>query len=386
MKCTIERESLLPLAEMAQSTAPKRTTQPVFYNVHIRATSDGLLRLTATDGEISYTDASDCAVEEEGDVCVSAKDFHDMIRSLKKGKAVELSHNEEEGSLSVKSGRFKGSLYTIQADEYPLPEFSAGVEGEGVSTYSLHRAVSRVLHCASAEETRYYLCGCYFEPDGGDRINVVATDGRRLGKSFVEAPVSDVFSVSGGKVGAILSTSFLKSLLKLLEADLRPNTMCAFRIGERDVVVSLGTAKLQGLQVEGKYPDYRQVMPEHENQAILKRSSLLDSIGRIILMSPDQMGGMRFAYESDGDESFLMVSSQDTGRGSSRERIEADEVSLSIEAGYNGHYWQSALKSIDQPKVCIEYKNHLSPACIRGATEDGEIDDSVVQVVMPMRL
>src|SRR3546814_1441699 len=72
MKATIERATLLKSLSHVQSVVERRNTIPILSNVLIEASSDGGIRLMATDLDLQIVDTVQAAVDTPGATTVSA--------------------------------------------------------------------------------------------------------------------------------------------------------------------------------------------------------------------------------------------------------------------------------------------------------------------------
>src|ERR687886_2590346 len=86
--------------------------------------ADGeVVRLSATDMEISIQTSSSAEVEGEGRVVIPARIFNDIVRSLP-GGSFELEHEASEGTVRLVAGENEYRIRAYAADDYPqLPVF-----------------------------------------------------------------------------------------------------------------------------------------------------------------------------------------------------------------------------------------------------------------------
>ena len=91
MKLEIDKKDLLGLIGKTQNIVEKRNTMPVLVNVLLEA-ADGILRVYATDLEVSLTDAVKTKVIEPGKVAVSAKNLFEVAKELGFKSIIVLGH------------------------------------------------------------------------------------------------------------------------------------------------------------------------------------------------------------------------------------------------------------------------------------------------------
>ncbi len=100
-----------------------------------------------------------------------------------------------------------------------------------------------------------------YEGNDDPKIQVIATDGRRL--ALVTGQVKEV----GAKIlnyGAIVPTPAMLLVAKSLGDRDEPVKMA---VTGSDAVFSIGRTTITTRQVEGRYPNWRQVLPKRENSA-----------------------------------------------------------------------------------------------------------------------
>lgn len=128
----------------------------------------------------------------------------------------------------------------------------------------LEVAVKTLQPFMSTEDTRYYLCGIYFEWKAGDeKLNMVATDGHKL---CVLQVAIDPLADSQGDITAIVPASALKTILQILKSVGNQKMPVTIRFDENnrrmwiDALDQKGEFKL----IDGTFPDYRRVIPTAE--------------------------------------------------------------------------------------------------------------------------
>src|SRR3712207_9368165 len=88
-------------------------------------TGESVVRLSATDMEISVQTSSPAEVEEEGRVIIPARIFNDIVRSLPGGR-FSLEHEGTVGTVRLVAGDNEYRIRAYAADDFPqLPGFEA---------------------------------------------------------------------------------------------------------------------------------------------------------------------------------------------------------------------------------------------------------------------
>ena len=147
---------------------------------------------------------------------------------------------------------------------------------------------------------------------------------------------------------------------------------------ESHAVAKRGNVSLVMRLIDGRFPDYRQVVPQScEKKVRIGRSVLLDALKRISLVSSDRSNSVRLELNKE----LLKVSSQNPDLGEASEEIPVDYAGAELKIGFNARYLMDAIMAVSADPVSLEFNDELSPGLVRGAE-----DHSYTCVVMPMRI
>ena len=108
MKISIEKNSIYKSLSHVQSIVEKKNTIPILSNILLEAIDSSLI-LSATDMDISITEAINCSVIETGSATVPAHTLYDIVRKIPDGNEIEFISNDGK-TFSIRSGISKFSL------------------------------------------------------------------------------------------------------------------------------------------------------------------------------------------------------------------------------------------------------------------------------------
>jgi len=111
--------------------------------------------------------------------------------------------------------------------------------------------------CSAAKDVRYYLVGIHFELSGDSGLTMVSTDGHRLLK--IEAP-EDMFGAVGKDDRKSVIINFDKDTLSDFRKAGNRDQIVNIEIDEL-VTVKYATVTRYATLVDGKFPDWRRIMP-----------------------------------------------------------------------------------------------------------------------------
>lgn len=369
MKLEIEKSDLLNLLSKTQNIVEKRNTMPILVNVLLEATGD-VLKVFATDLEVSLTDQIVASVAEEGKVAVSAKSLFDIIKELPEGTISLIK--KENNWLEVKQNKSIFNIVGIGAEEYPMfPAFSTK-EFAQVESSVLKDMIEKTIYSVSTDETRYHLNGVYFENRAEDEntYRMVSTDCHRL--SLIDRiPTAGNISHQNG---VIIPRKGLNEIRKLLDS----SENLEMAIEGSQLIVRFDNTILMIRLIEGKYPNYSQLIPQNIKSVVtISREKMLQSLKRVSLLSNQKSKGITLNFTQGSVE----ISSNNPELGDAKEEIETNYSGDGIKIGFNAKYLMDVLSSMNEDTIDVSLNDQLSPALIQPSG-----DPNYRCVVMPMRL
>ncbi len=374
MKLTIEKSDLHRGLSRLQAVVEKRNSMPILANVLLEAggsADKGHLELVATDLEVGVRDVHPARVEDTGSTTVSARKLFDIVRELP-DEPIQLVA-EADAFLEIRCGRIHFSLAGTAAEEYPnLPAFSAD-RLVSLQAPILSTMIERTMYAASLDETRYNLNGVYFEvlPET-EKIRMVATDGHRL--AMVDRGIG---SEAGGLASdVIIPRKGLAELKRLVDEEDADQVELGFE-GNSGLARKNSVTLVMRL-IEGKFPNYEQVIPTNvEHQITLPSEPLVRAVRRMALLSAERSHAVKLELASG----VLRLSSNNPDLGHAQEELDADYAGDDLVIGFNAKYLQESLSAFGAKEIQLSLHDASSPVIVR-PTDDA---DSLA-VVMPMRL
>lgn len=368
MDLSIRVPELAKALQRVQGIVEKKTTMPILANTLIRSKGKDQISVSATDLEIGLTANYEADVQETGAITLGAKALYDIVRSLPEDE-VRLKQTANQW-VEISCGKVKYRVVGMAADSFPaLPEFEE-VPFFSIDPKTFREMIEKTLYAVSLDETRYNLTGVFCEPvANGPGLRMVATDGHRL--SLIERETSQAPSM---KEGVIIPRKGLVELRKLLDDD--AESQLGF-IENSAVFESAGITLTMRL-VDGRFPDYQQVIPSASSRAVqVDRQKLNNALKRTSLLSPDKAQGVRL----DLSEKVLALSATNPDLGEAREEIEVDYEGDPLRIGFNFRYLMDVLTALNEETVQLELTDELSPGVVTGSEGKG-----YKAVIMPMRI
>lgn len=369
MEITIRVPELTKALARVQGIVEKKTTMPILANVLITAKGKDAVAVSATDLEIGLTADYEAKVAKPGAMTLDAKALYAIVRALPE-QTVTLTQAANK-HVEIKCGRSKFRLVGADASSFPtLPKFD-DVPFFAVDPKAMHEMIEKTIGSASTDETRYNLTGVYFEPHATG-LRLVSTDGHRL--ALVERELAAAPVMRGP---AIVPRKGLGEARKLLDG-----TEGEARLGfvENSAVLECGGVTLTMRLVDGRFPEYGQVIPTTKSKrATVDRADLVGAIKRVSLLAPDKGDGIAMSFVP-GDDAVLTVRANDPDAGEASEDVAIEYEGDALKIGFNWRYVLDALGMMSADKIHLDMTDELSPGIVRA-------DDAPdFAVLMPMRI
>src|SRR5947207_9794723 len=368
MKFSIPPDQFLSQLGIAVRGVSTRSAIQTLAGVLIRAEA-GKVELQATDMELGIRVQVEAASDREGAVVLPGRLLLDVVRSLPKDD-LTLEHRTTEQDVEVVSGASKFHLRTLPIDDFPkLPE----AEGAGtmhVPAGAFVETIGRVARAASRDETRPHLTGVLVSATGQE-LRMVATDSYRL--SVKETPLEGALD---GTLEANVPARTLQELSRIAVTDADGEIGVAAL--EHQVIFQLGDVTLSSRLVDGRFPNYKQLLPESfEHELRVNGSELLEVVRRISLLAQKNAPlRLRFA------EGELTVSAQTPDIGEASEAMPVPFQGEALEIGFNPEFFRDGLESAESDDLILKLISPLRP----GLIQSGEEGSGFVYLVMPIRL
>lgn len=360
MKLQVTQENLSKALNTVARVASSRGTLPILSNVLLR-TVDNRLSIAATNLDIAITHFIGSKVAQEGAITVPARLMQDFVSSLP-GGIIELKLDENK--LHIATDKYKSTINGITAEDFPvMPAISEG-QSWTVDGKLLKNGLQQVIVAASSDEARPVLTGVYFHSFEGN-LYLAATDSYRLAeKRLMAAP---------GEANLLIPASALQDLLRILSDR---EEMVEVTHDDQQVLFRVGDVELVARLIEGKYPDYRKLIPANfATSATLKRTELANITKVSSLFARESAGSVTINVEDD-QVSIRSIASQLGENTSSATADTSGEGSITL----NSRYLMDGLNVMHGDSVAFSFNGKLEPVVLR----DPQADD-YLHLIMPLK-
>ena len=371
MQFVVKRDNLLKSLNFVQGVVEKKNTLPILSNVLLQL-KDKKLSIVATDLDIIfYDEISDVEVINEGSTTTSAAILYDILRKVSSNSELKFEL-KSENKLSLKNENSDFNLLCLPTDNFP--SFADEFEGQEISLNNNRflKLLNKTRISISNDDTRHYLNGIFFhltEAHGRNFLTGVATDSHRLSSSSLEVENTSDFN------SLILPRKTVFQLCSLLAETSDQLTM---QTSENKIKFTLGNIKLIAKVIDGKFPDYKKVVPTSNDKTLVVPSKdFIDSIERVASVSLDRKEGVELVISKDNIQ--LSVNNANSGEGN--EKIQAEFSSENMNISFNSKYLIDIASEVEDKNLKMNLKDSVSPVLI----EDVSAKNSYY-VIMPMKI
>ncbi len=388
MRVICERASLLEAVNQVSGVVAARSPRPQLTCIKLDATQDAQgpeLVLSGTDGEIALSvRIGRVEVEQEGSALIPADKLRQIVSAEDNEPTLTIESSGETTHIRGADAHFQ--LHGFDPSEFPqlasFKNISEGAAGASpaksifsTSGGTLETLIERTLFAAARENSRYAINGVLLVREG-KKLEMIATDGRRLAKSAA------TIDSKGDPTKCILPSKALSMIIKLVSDENEPVHLA---ITDNQAVVALGEdatdarATLSTNLVEGTFPPYEDVIPKDQDiKVTFNKDVLASAVRRAALLTNEESRGVRLAF-SGGDKS-LELSSRAPEMGEATINVElANYDGSDIEIGFNPAFITDALKVVHESEVMIELKSPNKPGLLKSGSD-------FLYVVMPVNL
>ena len=375
MKLVCSQSDLNTNLSLVSRVVPSRPTHPVLGNVLLEADQKNQrVLLTAFDLSVGIQTSFKADVETEGEITLPAKLLNDIVSRLPSGEITLEDDGKATDSdslivtLTSATGRYQ--VRGMSSEEFPeLPEVKTSV-GVDIPIEVLKAGLQGSLFATSSDETKQVLTGVHLTVES-DNLEFVATDGHRLAvvetsRTIEESPTTKAIQKLKDNDFPLEFTLPARALRELerIVSKAEAQDMIAIQFEPGQIVCQGGEQRLTSRTLEGKYPSYHQLLPQHfERQVILDRRQLLSAVERIAVLADQKNNIVKFNIDSVNQRLHLSVEAKDLGSG--QESMAVDISGDSLEIAFNVKYLIDGLKALSSSEISMDMNEANSPVIFK---------------------
>ncbi len=333
---------------------------------------NGKLSVIATDLDlVFYDELSEIQISKEGATTTSATILYDILRKISGNSDIKFDlKNENKLNLVTDNSDF--NLLCLPIDNFPNFDDNFETDEIAFNRSKLLSLLNKTKISISNDDTRHYLNGIYLhqtESQNRSYLTAVATDSHRLSSSSLEMEKDKTFNP------VILPKKTVFQLCNLL-AD--TNEKVLVQTSENKIQFKIGKTKLTSKVIDGKFPDYKKVVPTNNDKTLTVVSSdFVQAIERVITVSLDRKEGVKLLIGKDN----IKFSVNSTNSGEGNEIIKSNFTGEEMTVSFNSKYLTDIASEVEDKNLKINLNDPISPVLIEDMS-----DKNSYYVVMPMKI
>lgn len=370
MKFIISSSELLKGTVAVAKAIPSKSALPIL-ECFLFVLKDGKLEITASDSELTLKTSIEVETAvQEGRIAVPAKHLMELLKELP-DQPLTISV-VSDSTFECKWASGNSSLPYFPADDYL--EITGTDETATVVNFpaqSLVEGISSTIYATADDEIRPTMNGIYFD-FGPESTTLVASDAHKLicyTTKDASTPENIAF-ILHKKPAAVLRAIIGKDADTVEVSFDAKNAM--FRFGNTVVICR---------QIVGKYPRYRDVIPQNNaNTLKVDRAMFLNTVRRVSVCANKASSQIKFTLR----ENSLEITAQDLGFSiAAYEKLACQYDGENLEIGFKSTFLVEILSNMSCNEVVMKFADNRRAALIVPAEDEAE-SEKLCGIIMPI--
>ena len=222
------------------------------------------------------------------------------------------------------------------------------------------------------QDVRYYLNGLFVKIDSNNLI-AVATDGHRLAINTEKIKLDDIQEKE--IMEFIIPRKAVLEIVKLCDYSDKNITLSLY---QQHLKFEANSLQIVTKLIDGKYPDYKKVIPEQTLTSVeVNRQDLLSCLQRVSILTADKYRGIKIHV----DKNRIILHSTNTEQEEAEEQVLCSDSTLNLKMGFNVTYLIDVLSNIKSETIELLLSDPQSSALVLDKNQK-----NFKYVVMPMRI
>lgn len=349
MKFSCTQENLKRGLNLVSPIAAKSPHLPILSHVMLKAEA-GMLTVLGTNLELGVTTTIRGKVEGVGQCVMPAQVFTNYVNLLS-GDRVDCSLEGTE--LTITSGSQHSKIRGADPTEFPLLPSIERSRQLLVNRQELLRGLEHVLACVATDDSRPELTGVYMSLQGSV-LTMASTDSYRLAEYKLPVTPSGMTELKVIVPGKSLSEVF--RIFGNVEA-----TQVEMVFAENQASFRTDEAELLTRLIDGRFPEYQQIIPQHFNTtALMSAEELKRACKAASLFTKSGMNDVHLKF--DPEHKTLTISAANNQLGENVSAVAAEMTGAGNAIVFNFRYLLDGVASVKSNKVKVSLIDANNPA------------------------
>jgi DNA polymerase-3 subunit beta len=372
MKFIVNKDEFIRNLGVADSIINVKSPLAILLNVYLEVLEDGTILMLSYNGENGVKVETTGVVETPGKISLLSKKLLEAVKKIPGEKIVFESKSDSEHEIIVHPDGQATPVFHlngVSGDTYPIFSEFNWKSYIKLSQETLVELINSTAFASSTDASKPAFSGTYVEEAVEGHITFVTTDGKKL--SIITRPCEE--KVGTVELGVIIPEKIFHTIGHILTTG-----EVLFSIHDSQAFFKVGNVYLFSNLVEGKFPNYRDVIPtDRINIAVLSSSSFLSAIDIVSVMC-DVDTGKTIMELGDGKMVFRTTHPI---YGQGKHEIPVEFTGSPISVAFNYKSMQDFLKVLGGKPMEFIVNSQSSPMLLKAVG-----DDNYLYISMPLKL
>lgn len=331
-----------------------------------------LLEITSSDGETIMKTKVELS-EASGDIkfAIDAKKLMDILREIPdQPLTFDVDPNTIQIELTYQNGSF--SIQGEPGDDFPEQRLQAEEDNAiKLDAVAFCKGLGTAIVAAASNDGRKVMNGVYMDISPND-VSLVASDGHKLVRYSIATDTQDT---TVGMTVPQKPAAVLKSAL-----DKETGTITIHTYGTSSAVIETENYTISCRLIEERYPNYKSVIPEHnDNVAVIDRASLISAMRRVMVVSDPTTTLIKFQFEPNQ----VTLTTEDINYSQrANEKLVCQYDGMPLKIGFKGADLINLVNNIQTPDIILKLSDPSKAGLILPSEQEKGTD--VVMLLMPL--
>ena len=385
MEIVCQQAHLNIAIQLVNKAVASRPTHPILSNILFTADQvTNKISLTGFDLNLGIQTSFDANVIKSGAITIPSKILSEIVSKLPSESPVTFKVEENSENILLKSDRGSFNLKGLVSDDYPKLPFVESGTSLDINPSLFLQALKLTIFSSSNDDSKQLLTGVNFKFKN-QSLESAATDGHRLAVVLTseEETLSESSNIDNSNdnedcLSVTIPTRSLREIEKLVSTKNKENTIKLF-YDKGQVVFISSNQIITTRTLEGKYPNYSQLIPDSFSKVFkFERNSLINSLERIAVLADQQSSVVKININED---KFAVISADAQDIGNAKELLPVSYNGDQIEIAFNVRYLLEGLRVIVSENILLKCNLPTTPAVV--VPDD---NTSFTYLVMPVQV
>ena len=372
MKVIISSSELLKGVMAVSKAIPAKSPLPILENF-LFDLKGNMLEITASDSELTLKNQVEVeSTAEVGRIAVPAKHMMDLLKELPDQPLTISTTSDSSFVCSWASG--ESTLPYFPAEDYPE---ITGTDDSAVTlqfpAQSLVDGIASTIYATADDEIRPAMNGILFDIDTASTTLVASDSHKLICYTTTDVNASEKASFILHKKPAAILKAIIGKDAEVVDIAFDSKN-ATFRFGQTMVICRL---------VVGKYPKYRDVIPQNNSNILrINRVQLLNTVRRVSVCSNKASNHIKLDLKSGS----LMVSAQDLGFSiAAHETMQCQYDGDDLTIGFKSPFIIEILSNMNCGEVVMKFLDSKRAALVVPAEDEAE-SEKICGILMPIMI